>query len=67
MVKNQTAITCRVAPSFLRVGHVQLFERRVRKNQKPSESFKVVNELFLIAKHAVFRYLISRLIIFTSK
>jgi uncharacterized protein YdiU (UPF0061 family) len=29
MQKNHAAITTRVAPSFMRVGHLQLFERRV--------------------------------------
>ena len=32
MVDNQAAITTRVAPSFLRVGQIELFARRVRNN-----------------------------------
>ena len=30
MIDNQAAITTRVAPSFLRVGQIELFARRVR-------------------------------------
>ena len=30
VVNEKAAITCRVAPSFLRVGHVELFSRRVK-------------------------------------
>lgn len=31
MVKEPCAITCRVAPSFVRIGHLDLFARRVEK------------------------------------
>jgi uncharacterized protein YdiU (UPF0061 family) len=31
MQVEQCATTCRVAPSFTRVGHIELFARRVRK------------------------------------
>lgn len=31
MVTEPCAITCRVAPSFVRVGHVDLFARRAEK------------------------------------
>jgi len=51
MEDNPAAITCRVAPSFMRVGHIQLFERRARK--KADEKSK--EELELIVKHAIFR------------
>jgi hypothetical protein len=30
MVMEPAAITCRVASSFIRVGHIDLFARRVR-------------------------------------
>jgi hypothetical protein len=30
MIQEKCAITCRTAPSFLRVGHVELHSRRVR-------------------------------------
>ena len=32
LVDNHVAITTRVAPSFLRVGQLELFARRVRSN-----------------------------------
>lgn len=35
MVDNPAAITTRVAPSFLRVGQLELFARRVRSNAHP--------------------------------
>ncbi|MGA0162211.1 MAG: protein adenylyltransferase SelO family protein, partial [Vulcanococcus sp.] len=35
MVDNPAAITTRVAPSFLRVGQLELFARRVRNNAHP--------------------------------
>ena len=31
LVEEKTAITCRVAPSFVRVGHLDLFARRVER------------------------------------
>lgn len=32
MVEEVAAITCRAAPSFIRIGHLDLFARRVRKD-----------------------------------
>ena len=32
MIDNQAAITTRVAPSFFRIGQIELFARRVRNN-----------------------------------
>jgi len=55
MVENQAAITCRVAPSFIRVGHVQLFERKVRRNQDKEKQNLKLMELFLFLKHCLFR------------
>jgi uncharacterized protein YdiU (UPF0061 family) len=55
MVENQAAITCRVAPSFIRVGHVQLFERKVRRNQDKEKHIHKLCELFLFLKHCLFR------------
>ena len=49
MITEQCAITCRVAPSFLRVGHVELFGRRAKKDPSSRE------ELRLIVEHALFR------------
>eukprot|EP01126_Amoeba_proteus_P040596 TRINITY_DN4335_c0_g1_i3.p1 TRINITY_DN4335_c0_g1~~TRINITY_DN4335_c0_g1_i3.p1 ORF type:complete len:621 (+),score=151.79 TRINITY_DN4335_c0_g1_i3:45-1907(+) len=55
MVNDLAAITCRVSPSFLRVGHVQLFERRVRNCQKEEEKESKLNELRLIFEHVLYR------------
>jgi uncharacterized protein YdiU (UPF0061 family) len=44
MVDNPAAITTRVAPSFLRVGQLELFARRVRSNAHP----EALNELRMI-------------------
>lgn len=43
------AITCRVAPSFMRVGHLELFGRRARSDKSR------VKELEQIVEHALFR------------
>lgn len=54
MQESICAIVCRVAPSFLRVGHIELFGRRVRKavgEQKAS----ALKELELIVEHVIFR------------
>ncbi len=47
LVDNPTAITTRVAPSFLRVGQVELFARRARSNAHKS----ALRELQMIVKH----------------
>ena len=53
------AIACRVAPSFLRVGHIELYARRYRNTLlKPalsSEQNQRLRELQLIVFHALFR------------
>jgi uncharacterized protein YdiU (UPF0061 family) len=51
MVNERCAITCRVAPSFLRVGHVELFARRVRKAGTAAQ----VRELRQIVQHTLVR------------
>ena len=51
MVANPTAITTRVAPSFLRVGQLELFARRARSNAHPN----ALNELHMIVKHLMER------------
>ena len=51
MVNNSAAITTRVAPSFLRVGQIELFARRVRKNAHPN----ALNELEMIVQHLIER------------
>ena len=51
MVNNSAAITTRVAPSFLRVGQIELFARRVRANAHPDARL----ELELIVQHLIDR------------
>ena len=51
LAENPAAITTRVAPSFLRVGQLELFARRVRKNSHP-EAFQ---ELQMIVQHLIER------------
>ena len=51
MVDNHAAITTRVASSFLRVGQLELFARRVRNNRH-NEAF---NELRIIVEHLIER------------
>ena len=51
MVDNHIAIATRVAPSFLRIGQVELFARRV-KNKSHDESFQ---ELKMIVEHLINR------------
>jgi uncharacterized protein YdiU (UPF0061 family) len=62
MVEEKMAITCRVAPSFMRVGHVDLFARRVEdKAVQTADSVLYDNscrewkELEEIIWHACFR------------
>ena len=49
MVDNHAAITTRVAPSFLRVGQLELFARRVRSNSH----YEAFNELKIIVQHLI--------------
>jgi len=51
MIEEQVAITTRVAPSFLRVGQIELFARRARKN----EHAKADEELEKIVLHLIDR------------
>ena len=51
MIDNQAAITTRVAPSFLRVGQIELFARRVRNNAHD----EALNELMMIVQHLIHR------------
>ncbi len=51
MVDNPAAITTRVAPSFLRVGQIELFARRVRGNAHP----EALQELEQIVRHLIER------------
>ncbi|QSZ41914.1 hypothetical protein GJV85_07280 [Sulfurimonas aquatica] len=51
MIEEPAAITTRVAPSFLRVGQLELFGRRARKNEHP----KAMQELEMIVLHLIER------------
>lgn len=51
MIEEHVAITTRVAPSFLRVGQLELFARRARKNEHP----KAMEELEKIILHLIDR------------
>jgi uncharacterized protein YdiU (UPF0061 family) len=51
MVDNPVAISTRVAPSFLRVGQLELFARRVRGNAHP----RALEELRMIVSHVIDR------------
>lgn len=51
MQRERCAITCRAARSFLRVGHVELFARRVRRQQGDNPLL----ELELVVQHALDR------------
>ena len=51
LVHNPVAITTRVAPSFLRVGQLELFARRVRRQAHPG----ALNELQMIVAHLIQR------------
>ncbi|MEB3276467.1 MAG: protein adenylyltransferase SelO family protein [Cyanobacteriota bacterium] len=51
MVDNPAAITTRVAPSFLRVGQLELFARRVRSGAHPA----ALDELRMLVQHLIAR------------
>ena len=51
MVDNPAAITTRVAPSFLRVGQLELFGRRARSQAHPA----ALRELQMITEHLIVR------------
>jgi uncharacterized protein YdiU (UPF0061 family) len=51
MIDEAVAITTRVAPSFLRVGQLELFGRRARKNEHPD----AMQELEKIVLHIIDR------------
>lgn len=58
MVHEQLAISTRVAPSFMRVGHIELFARRYRASlTKGDEEEKQLrrSEFRLIVEHMLFR------------
>ena len=51
MISEPAAISTRVAPSFIRVGQLELFGRRARKNEHP----KAMSELEAIVLHLIDR------------
>ena len=51
MISEAVAISTRVAPSFIRVGQIELFGRRARKNEHP----KAMKELEMIVLHLIHR------------
>ncbi|WP_269625008.1 protein adenylyltransferase SelO [Prochlorococcus marinus] len=51
LVETPAAISTRVAPSFLRVGQIELFARRVRNNEHQG----AMKELEMIVKHLIIR------------
>ena len=51
LVDNPAAISTRVAPSFLRVGQLELFARRARSEAHPN----ALNELQMIVQHLIER------------
>ncbi|MAC83648.1 MAG: hypothetical protein CL624_05895 [Arcobacter sp.] len=51
MISEDIAISTRVAPSFIRVGQIELFARRARKNEHP----KAMEELEKIVLHLIER------------
>lgn len=60
MIEEPNAITCRVAPSFLRIGHIDLFARRatktvIREGMTPDSTTNEFKELEDIIWHACFR------------
>ena len=57
MVDNSAAITTRVAPSFLRVGQIELFARRARSDAHPEAQ----DELQMIVKHLIDRNYIGEI------
>ena len=51
LIETPAAISTRVAPSFIRVGQIELFARRVRNNAHPG----ALNELHMIVDHLIKR------------
>ncbi len=51
MIEEDVAISTRVAPSFIRVGQLELFARRARKNEHPN----AMQELEMLVLHLIER------------
>jgi uncharacterized protein YdiU (UPF0061 family) len=52
---NKTAITCRDTPSFLRVGHIELFGRRALSSRNITDRSHRLKELDLMFRYMIFR------------
>ena len=50
MIDEKCAIACRAAPSFIRVGHLELFSRRARRGDEAAQ-----DHLRLLINHAIDR------------
>ena len=55
MVIERCAITCRAAPSFLRVGHLELWSRRASRPTPPEGISSPADELRALVNHAIDR------------
>jgi len=60
MIQEPCAITCRVSPSFVRVGHIDLFARRatrdlIQEDAKPNINSAEFHELEQLLWHACYR------------
>ncbi len=54
MQQSKCAVLCRAASSFIRVGHLELFSRRVRSSSN-GDKINRLKELELIIEHTIFR------------
>ena len=55
LISEAVAISTRVAPSFIRVGQLELFSRRTRDDESPEEHLKAMQELEKIVLHLIDR------------
>jgi len=63
MVEETCAITCRVSPSFTRIGHLDLFSRRAAKGGAESLEFKQLEELVSHAISREYPHLLGHLLV----
>ena len=55
MIPHKTAITCRTAKSFIRIGHFDLFARRVQKGSNAEERKTARRQLDKLIMHTIKR------------
>lgn len=55
MIRESAAISTRVAPSFIRVGHLELFSRRVKAAKGTPRFDACLSELKVLVEHTMFR------------